>query len=69
MKIGDLVRYISSPHPITIASMYPSEAGIIVEMHNRDYGEITSKIYRVLWNDNLVGMAWEHDLEVISESR
>ena len=63
MKVGDLVKHANSP---TFCGPNP---GIIVGKIIRDYGNVPSRIYKVLWSDNIIATAWDYDLEIINESR
>ena len=63
MKVGDLVKHANSK------AFRCSNPGIIVEKLIRDYGNVPSRIYKVLWSDNTIATAWDYDLETISESR
>ena len=62
MKVGDLVRYRVLEHRM----------GLIVAEESRGFS--STRLFRISWNNSseqfqLVGPEWEHNLEIVSESR
>ena len=60
MKVGNLVK--------SIKPYGESKVGIIIEEAHIP-GQRKSKVFKVLWSTGTFGGIWDHDLEVISESR
>ena len=60
MKVGSLVK--------SIKPYGDSKVGVIIEDAHIP-GQRKNKVFKVLWSTGTVAGIWDHDLEVINESR